>query len=79
MMGPDYTNWHGMYEVAKAFYTEFLPQVVEAAADIGPAMKQKYEDKVAAILARPENQWIHGLTSEEAKALKESYLQKYGN
>ena len=79
MMGPDYTNWHGMYEVAKAFYTEFLPEVIGVAAEVSPAMKQKYEDKVAAILARPENQWIHGLTPEQAKALKESYLEKYGN
>jgi hypothetical protein len=26
MMGPDYTQWHGFYEVAKTFYTEFLPE-----------------------------------------------------
>ena len=79
MMGPDYVNWHGMYEVAQVFYTGFLPEVIDAAADVSPAMKKKYEDKVAAILARPENQWIHGLTPEQAKALKDSYLQKYGD
>ncbi len=39
MMGPDYTHWHGMYEVAKHFYLEFLPEVVHAAATKGPAMK----------------------------------------
>ena len=27
MMGPDYTWWHGMYEVAKHFYTKFIPEV----------------------------------------------------
>ena len=25
MMGPDYAWWHGMYEVAKHFYTSFSP------------------------------------------------------
>ena len=25
MMGPDYTHWHGMYEVSKHYYLEFLP------------------------------------------------------
>ena len=25
MMGPDYTHWHGTYEVAKHFYTEMVP------------------------------------------------------
>jgi len=32
MMGPDYTHWHGTYEVAKHFYTHFLPEVIEQAA-----------------------------------------------
>ena len=27
MMGPDYTHWHGMYEVSKHFYMKFLPAV----------------------------------------------------
>ena len=27
MMGPDYTHWHGMYDVAKNFYTEFIPEL----------------------------------------------------
>ena len=27
MMGPDYTHWHGMYDVAKNFYTELIPEL----------------------------------------------------
>ncbi|MFC1736585.1 multiheme c-type cytochrome [Candidatus Hydrogenedentota bacterium] len=27
MMGPDYTHWHGTYEVAKAFYAHLVPQI----------------------------------------------------
>jgi hypothetical protein len=27
MMGPDFTHWHGMYEVAKHFYSEFVPEL----------------------------------------------------
>ena len=42
MMGPDYTHWHGMYEVAKHYYMEFLPAVVEAAASKSQAMEHKY-------------------------------------
>lgn len=26
MMGPDYTQWHGFFEVSKIFYTEFVPE-----------------------------------------------------
>lgn len=29
MMGPDYTHWHGMYEVARNFYTEMVPELEE--------------------------------------------------
>jgi hydroxylamine dehydrogenase len=29
MMGPDYTHWHGTYEVAKNFYTEMVPELEE--------------------------------------------------
>jgi len=31
MSGPDYAWWHGMYEVAKAFYVEFMPEVKRVA------------------------------------------------
>ncbi|MBI2431279.1 MAG: hydroxylamine oxidoreductase [Candidatus Hydrogenedentes bacterium] len=31
MMGPDITHWHGTYEVAKHFYTEFIPGLQELA------------------------------------------------
>lgn len=29
MMGPDYTHWHGTYEVAKHFYVKFIPELEE--------------------------------------------------
>ncbi len=29
MMGPDYTHWHGTYEVAKRFYSEMIPELEE--------------------------------------------------
>jgi len=25
MMGPDFTQWHGFYEVAQNFYMHFIP------------------------------------------------------
>lgn len=33
MQGPDYTWWHGMYEVAKHFYEKFIPQLEEVAGE----------------------------------------------
>src|SRR5690606_21474755 len=31
MMAPDYTHWHGMYEVAERFYQHLIPQAREIA------------------------------------------------
>ena len=33
MMGPDYTHWHGTYEIAKHFYSEYVPELRELAED----------------------------------------------
>jgi hypothetical protein len=29
MMGPDYTQWHGLFEVAERFYHELVPELRE--------------------------------------------------
>ena len=29
MMGPDYTHWHGTYDLAKHFYSEYVPELEE--------------------------------------------------
>ncbi|MCA8959523.1 MAG: hydroxylamine oxidoreductase [Planctomycetes bacterium] len=29
MMAPDYTHWHGTYEIAKNWYTDFIPELEE--------------------------------------------------
>ncbi len=77
MMGPDYTHWHGMYEVSKHFYTKFLPQVIEVAAQKSPALKEKYEKKVQDLLNRDEHIWKRGLKPEEAERLRKAYKERY--
>lgn len=77
MMGPDYTHWHGMYEVSMHYYNKFLPAIIKAAADHSPAMKRKYQQKVDRHLQQEEHLWIKGLSPEEAKALQEMYEKRY--
>lgn len=77
MMGPDYTHWHGMYEVAKHFYTEFVPAVIEAAEDGGPAVHAKWERRMDELLSQPEHVWLKGLSPEEAAAVREMYEERY--
>jgi len=77
MMGPDYTHWHGMYEVAKHFYTEFLPAVVRAAAEKSPDLGRKYEARVGELLTGEAHVWMKGLSPAEAEALREEYRKRY--
>lgn len=61
MMAPDYTHWHGMYEVADRFYVELIPQAREIAAHAAAGGKQAEADAVTKviddIIARPEHAW----------------------
>ena len=77
MMGPDYTHWHGMYEVSKHFYEDFLPAVIEAAAAKSPEMKSKYEQRVERLLTQEEHVWKKGLSPEEVEALQRTYEERY--
>lgn len=77
MMGPNYTHWLGMYEVAKNYYTKFLPEVINAAATKGPEMKKKYEERVERLLAQEEHLWLKGLSPKEAEALRKMYQERY--
>ena len=77
MMGPDYTHWHGMYEVAKHFYEKFLPAVVEAAKAKSPELGRKYEAKVQELLTKPEHRWLKGLSPAEVEALQKGYKERY--
>ena len=77
MQGPDYTHWHGMYEVAKNFYFEFLPEVLEVAERGGHGAE--WRAKIAALLQKDEHVWKQGLTPEEAAQLREGYKARYGD
>ncbi len=62
MMAPDYTHWHGMYEVAERFYQELIPQAREIAEHAKEEGKTAEADAVLKviddILARPEHKWL---------------------
>jgi hypothetical protein len=76
MKGPDYTHWHGMYEVAKHYYIDFLPAVIQAAAEKNDELKTKYEQKIEELLTQEEHLWMKGLSEEEAEVLKATYKDR---
>ena len=80
MMAPDYTHWHGTYEVAKTFYTHLIPAVkemIEDGHDSGDAEKMKAADALAAkleeVLNSDDHKWYIGkLDPAEAQRRKEA-------
>ncbi|MEM1204705.1 MAG: multiheme c-type cytochrome [Acidobacteriota bacterium] len=82
MMAPDYTHWHGMFEVAERFYMELIPQAREL-VDHGRSTGQGAgADRVAGliddILARPEHVWFEEGAAEQTAAIRAAMEEKYG-
>jgi len=67
MMGPDYTQWHGFFEVAERFYTEFIP---EAEALLPGVTKD--------VMNMDVNAWKKGVSKEERDKIKKYYQDRYG-
>ena len=77
MMGPDYTHWHGMYEVAKHYYLKFLPLVIKTAKEHSRDIGEKYEKNIEKLLMNEEHLWIKGLSASEAEKLNTMYKERY--
>ncbi len=80
MMAPDYTHWHGTYEVARRFYSEYVPQLE---ALIQKNLANSNADKVKAaqalkakldeVLASDDHKWYVGkMDAEEAARRKKA-------
>lgn len=75
MMGPDYTWWHGMYEVAKHFYVYFLPEVekIMGGKEAAAPILNEY------VFKDPAHRWYkEGMSKEQLKKLEQFYRQRYG-
>ncbi len=76
MFAPDYTHWHGLYEVSRNFYHEFLPEIQELADHAG--MGDKYKAHIQTLLAKPEHLWIRtGGSAETMKLIEEERKLRY--
>ena len=82
MMAPDYTHWHGMYEVAERFYMELIPQAREMAEEArrhgNGAGASKVEAVIDGILARPEHAWFEQGAGEEMEKIRKAMQERYG-
>ncbi|MGO9611540.1 MAG: multiheme c-type cytochrome [Dissulfurispiraceae bacterium] len=74
MSGPDYAWWHGIYDVAKNFYTEFLPEVRNVA---GPELYGELTKKYLEPDVRHE-WYFKGMSKEQLEKIKKFYDERYG-
>jgi len=82
MMAPDYTQWHGMYEVAERFYMKLIPQAREITAAASRAGRggaaQIVNAVINGILARPEHRWLQQGAEEQAAEISREMQRRYG-
>ncbi|MGD9487135.1 MAG: multiheme c-type cytochrome [Calditrichaceae bacterium] len=70
MMGPDYTWWHGMYEVAKHFYFKLIPEAREF-------KNKEVDDYINNMLQNdPMHKWMLTNTDELKKGIKSGKIQE---
>jgi len=69
MMGPDYTWWHGIYEVAQHFYFKFLPE----ARQYNDPDVNAYIDKMLA--DDPMHTWLNRSTDELKADIRSGKMQ----
>ena len=74
MSGPDYAWWHGIYDVSKNFYSEFLPEVKKVA---GPQMYDELVKKHLSTDVRHE-WYIKGMSKEQLEKIRKFYQERYG-
>ncbi|MBN1344688.1 MAG: hydroxylamine oxidoreductase [Phycisphaerae bacterium] len=84
MMGPDYTHWHGTYEVARNFYTEYVPELKHL---VGEGKQSKDAAKAAAagaleaklneVLNSPNHQWFLNKMDPSEQEMRKKRMQEF--
>jgi len=70
MMGPDYTWWHGFYEIAQHFYFKLLPE----ARDLGDPDVDAFVDQI--LTSDPMHKWVREQTDDLKKQIRSGEMQK---
>ncbi len=70
MMGPDYTWWHGMYEVAHHFYFKFIPE----ARALENSEVNAYLDRL--FETDPMHAWVFQETDQLKRDIRSGAMQK---
>jgi hydroxylamine dehydrogenase len=83
-MGPDITHWHGTYEVAKHFYTKFIPELEHLVRegrssedDAKIVAADALDAKLKEVLKSENHRWFINETPPEEKAEREQKMKEF--
>jgi hypothetical protein len=84
MMGPDYTHWHGTYEVGKHFYAKYIPELQKL---VKANLKSEDAKKVAAaenlqkvldeVLNSDDHKWYIGKMDAEEQEARRIEIEEF--
>ena len=84
MMGPDITHWHGTYEIARNFYTDFLPELEElvekglhSGDDTKVAAANKLQARIEELLEEPNHRWFNNKMDDSEKAARTNRQKEF--
>jgi hydroxylamine dehydrogenase len=81
MQGPDYTHWHGTYDLAKNFYGEFVPELENLVDEGMKNGKQKeaqaLQAKIDAVLNSDDHKWYLDKMGPEEKARRQKAAEEF--
>ena len=70
MMGPDYTWWHGFYDIAQHFYFGLLPE----ARKLGDPEVDAFVEEI--LSSDPMHRWVREQTDDLKKQIRSGDMQK---
>jgi hypothetical protein len=86
MMAPDYTHWHGTYEVAKHFYGKYIPELHEVIEEgmhsknkEANTLAKKLEELLKKIQSNDDHKWSLGQESAADKAARKKRQKEFNS
>ncbi|MBI4984420.1 MAG: cytochrome C552 [Rhodocyclales bacterium] len=79
MMGPDYTWWHGMYEVAQHTYFKWIPEM--RAAVMKKDGNEKAADEILTKYFKPidgHDWYFNGISKDAVEKVRKGFEERYG-
>jgi hypothetical protein len=84
MMGPDYTHWHGTYDIAKTFYMEYVPELqkmIEKGLKSEDPKKleatKALQTKLDSVLNSDDHKWFLGKMDPEEAARRKKAAEEF--